>query len=422
MPIRVKTAHGIVQFPDGTSQADMAKALSTLGEPSQADIAQGGDTVGEREPDTFWGGVNKSLKEQILGKPGEETPLQGAAHPKTAGDMLNLLIPSELGELGATHLSSSPVSEFASRSGQALKSAVGETKGARGVATLPLRAVQKFKEALPTSMEADSEKFMNRGTPAPPTKLTINGAGPDIIDRGMKPPPPTFDLKPPTAKAPTVNEELMKALEGAMGGEKPTLTTLPPEATTAGEGSMPQFGKSKRPLVNTTSGRPSITPTRQDELLSKFGGTAPADGPTGGGQAVSASGPDVPPASDVMDEPSSSSGADATTKSDAAARPVLSVEELAAKMRRQYGSRDAGAMLFGQSLGPEERAAAVKRLAPGPSQLPLSAEERIQEASRRAAQNTGLRGEDTNGEILKMLVAGLSGGALTHELGQGDGQ
>src|SRR6266446_7208470 len=53
----------------------------------------------EHEPETWWGGFKKSIKDQILGATAGNEMLQGAAHPQTTGDFLSLLVPSELPNL-----------------------------------------------------------------------------------------------------------------------------------------------------------------------------------------------------------------------------------------------------------------------------------------------------------------------------------
>jgi hypothetical protein len=70
-------------------------------------------------------------------------------------------------------------------------------------------------------------------------------------------------------------------------------------------------------------------------------------------------------------------------------------------MRRMYGSRDAGKMIYGSSLPASERAESVTRLAPGPSQTPIVAEQRIQAARGKAAT-----GDDN---LLQELLKNLFG-------------
>jgi hypothetical protein len=48
----------------------------------------------EKEPDTYWGGVRKSLGDQVREIPGNlNAALQGPAHPQTLSDMAGLLLP-----------------------------------------------------------------------------------------------------------------------------------------------------------------------------------------------------------------------------------------------------------------------------------------------------------------------------------------
>jgi len=69
--------------------------------------------VSPNEPDTYWGGFFKGLKEYAIGTPEErskaftsENPyLQGAAHPQTTGDMLSLVLPAELPNIAKGNLS-----------------------------------------------------------------------------------------------------------------------------------------------------------------------------------------------------------------------------------------------------------------------------------------------------------------------------
>jgi hypothetical protein len=62
MPIRVQVpSHGIIEFPDGTSQDDMRDALTKLpGTSTQSPVASS-------EPDTYWAGALKGAKEGMAG-------------------------------------------------------------------------------------------------------------------------------------------------------------------------------------------------------------------------------------------------------------------------------------------------------------------------------------------------------------------
>jgi hypothetical protein len=65
------------------------------------------------------------------------------------------------------------------------------------------------------------------------------------------------------------------------------------------------------------------------------------------------------------------------------AKPKLSAAEVALRLRQEYGSEKAGQMLYGKkqpgvhSMPAAERQAAIKRLAPGESQLPNVAKRSI---------------------------------------------
>lgn len=60
--------------------------------------------VSPDEPDTYWGGFFKGLKDYIIGTPQERSSalsaqnpyIQSAANPKTAGDILGMVLPSEI--------------------------------------------------------------------------------------------------------------------------------------------------------------------------------------------------------------------------------------------------------------------------------------------------------------------------------------
>ncbi len=109
--------------------------------------------------------------------------LEPMAHPQTAGDFAALAIPSGGVSLGGV---GDVTKELAERGYNALKTAGAETTGVRGALSLPVRAFQKFKDALPSVTAAESEKFLGptRGAPYTPAAPTIN-AGVDIVDRNM---------------------------------------------------------------------------------------------------------------------------------------------------------------------------------------------------------------------------------------------
>lgn len=106
MPIRVSfPGHGIVEFPDGTSEDVMRGALKKLNASADAPNAaemltrtgrgQLNTQEKEREPDTWGGGFVKGLKEYFApaGKELMEEALPAMAHPQDKGDFAGLLVP-----------------------------------------------------------------------------------------------------------------------------------------------------------------------------------------------------------------------------------------------------------------------------------------------------------------------------------------
>lgn len=163
-------------------------------------------------------------------------------------------------------------------------------------------------------------------------------------------------------KAPTLEEALIRALdEVRSSGEPPANSTLPADTGAGGEATLKQsgrFGKSGSlgQPGGFTSGRPPISPTRMDEILQKLGGR---------GESESVGG-DSPPSTDAGTPPAAE-----TTPG----KPKLTTAEALQGLRRQVGSRDAAKMFYGS--GSKGNIGLVKAYAPGASQLPLEAEQRI---------------------------------------------
>lgn len=72
--------------PDPTTQGATARAMAR-----DAGMLGVNAPTEQHEPDTFWSGVGKSLKDQILGATVGNPQLQGAAHPSSAGDVASLV-------------------------------------------------------------------------------------------------------------------------------------------------------------------------------------------------------------------------------------------------------------------------------------------------------------------------------------------
>lgn len=297
---------------------------------------------------------------------------EGMMRPKNLTDLTSLLLPDLGQSAGAIN---GGIRELGSRSYQAFKAAGKETTGIRSAATLPVRAFGKFRDALPSRNAAAVEKFMGpESTVVKKPQTLISGA--DIIDRNLPAVKPATVPKPPMAKAPTLDATLQQALEEAMASKEPALrsTGAPVAETTAGGSFKQSWPKSKQQnLGGYSSGNPSTTTEVANEVTPVVDNAVEAEAASKPAAAapnrepVRASEPVVEPDVTVTDTPTPEMGA----------KPKLSAEETAGMLRRMFGSRDGGRMLYGDSLPAAERGAAIKRLAPGPSQTPLSAEARI---------------------------------------------
>lgn len=176
---------------------------------------------------------------------------QGMAHPQGILDLATLALPSDLGFGGGAKF----IGEGASRAYQAAKAAGRETKGVGGVATLPMRTFQKFRDALPSSNAARAEEFLGptRGAkPGPPT-ITEN-VGKDLFDRNYtspKPPPTTRARL--AGKAPTLEDALQEAL--TMETQDAPAASHAPTVGEVGGAQKPKVGK--RPGGYTTDNPPS---------------------------------------------------------------------------------------------------------------------------------------------------------------------
>jgi len=102
-------------------------------------------------------------------------------------------------------------------------------------------------------------------------------------------------------------------------------------------------------------------------------------------------------------------------------KPKLKAHEVAAQLRTHYGSEKAGRMLYGQArpgVKAADRTAAIKRLAPGESQLPDAAKRAIarelasstpEEAFAYASKAPNARAEAHFGDLLRQVILQRSG-------------
>lgn len=149
------------------------------------------DSEPKSEPGTFTSGFTKSIKDQVATAGKNLKPaLESAANPKTTGDILSLLIPSELNEGWSVG------KDFLSRSKNAIEGTLRDSKSGILGRINPVKAIGRFNESLPSNQATDVLKF--RGEPLPavkpikpnimPNDPTINGYNPlDSFKRSKKP-------------------------------------------------------------------------------------------------------------------------------------------------------------------------------------------------------------------------------------------
>lgn len=330
---------------------------------------------------------------------------QGMAHPgidmetgkaksklATAGDAAMLALPSLLGSSAA---------EAASRYWQGTKAAARETTSARDALTLPVRAYNKVKDALPSSNQAAADTFLNRGAKYEPTPPVFTGGDVTPLPKVK----PAAVPLPPRAKAPTLEQALQEALESAQGVDAPTVSSASADAAPVMAGSQkPRLGK--RPGGYTTENPPkgAYGPAEQSAStpVEEAGAELAPEGVTRSPADVRAG----------TDKPhfSASEVARIQERTGGQMLPDSTMADTAAALRRLKGSRDAGAMMFPDMLPASARGELVKKMAPGPSQVPLEAEARINAAAQKA------KGDMDLPTLLMSMLAG-GGGALASRQG-----
>lgn len=187
-----------------------AAPLGTQPHSQTQDVGDGptSDEPGYNGPETFWGGVGQSLKDQGRQLLGHLNPmLDTAAEPQDIGDMLNLVIPEVSGATAATaHTAAGPLEA----TGGALRSA-GNSRVAR-----------KLEWALPGAIVTGNPKVAVAGV----LPSMARGAG-KILQRGgqalRKAEPEIQDIgaMPPVTEAPwrqTPDEVVRAAAESPMEG------------------------------------------------------------------------------------------------------------------------------------------------------------------------------------------------------------
>lgn len=510
MAIRVKTSHGIVEFPDGTSEEEMAGALRQLDAPAPPEGSRDArynmdvqESPVTKEPDNWWGGFLHDIDKQMHEMGG--AMFESAARPKTMGDFLGLLLPNTVSGQ-ARSATAGAINDLPGRSGQAFKAAARRTNMGGGIAndakelvTFPFKAAREFNDALPSVSAKQSLEFRGpKETPAPRPQVQSRSGTPDLIDKYLRPDAPVNDIgvdpfKPNTSgynpSAPPSRNTTLKVGDGPIAdpympntsgapdggipqgemvrpvevdphmpntggvpdgglddefmnlsgpevdrympnsGGQPThpsptttdrvpyapespspqgtspiesgtiddmlqelmqtdaapdsrITGIPPESELVGGGPFKQSGKfPKSEQVGQpggySSGNPGMGDSQMDSLLEKFGGREGL-------------GTDAAPTHPVGGTPTS----DAVPSIDDFMLEELNPGRMAGQaqeLRRNVGSRDAAREMFG-TANPQTQDA-IRTMAPGPSQIPLTAEERIRKAAEEVMRQMGLGGE-----------------------------
>lgn len=328
MPIRVLVGDKTVEFPDGTTEDVMRGALSKLGQEDKLRQLKEANAKPINEPTTYAGGFVKGANDYAteLG----QSAFEGAAHPKTAGDFLSLLLPSSLGASGG----SSALRGFKAVSGsepignKVVRGTVNAVREGGQAAGKAADAIPSTSVYAPAKLPLNVIKGVTSKLPSEAKMLGVEPHKPNISgvpDRGI----PQGEM--PTATPPIDVETALETL--TRKSQEPSASPLQPDHVPYGGVEVPHRVKKPRMATETPN------PFGKDEAV-----TAPDD---------------------------------VTVTPEAGAKPKLSAEETVAMLRRMFGSRDGGRMLYGDSLPAAERGAAMKRLAPGPSQMPLTAEARI---------------------------------------------
>lgn len=244
----------------------------------------------------------------------------------------------------------------------------------------PLVPETQVPRQMPPLAEGASKTPRDAGAIAPSPAPQPNVMGPlaertSNVPREMPPlashaPTPTASSPRLAGKAPTLEDELTRMMESLREPTDSRITNLPPEATTAGEGATRQSGKFKRSESlgqsgGYTSGRPSITPTRADEMLGKLGGR-------------DLTSPSVPEAAST---PAARPMASHTAPEVTAIDPKEVAPGEWQSLRNHYGSKR-----LSQLTGiPQDE---IQRLAPKKPGLPTEVEQRIQDTINKNRYRT----------------------------------
>lgn len=381
----------------------------TPDKPGQGELAPH-DQFGRptHEPDTFMGGATKSLMSEVLAG-GKDNPLRHAAYPQNIGDLAGLLLPGGAsGTLKGLRSTTAPtipatIEEVAAPVGKAAIRGLKATS--RGAATV-LEEVPSVRKAVPLA-ERVTQGLRKFGEPDPPEWLDRHmpnvGADSSAVEATTSHVPyasPSHVPEPSMAarmggKAPTLEDELQKALEGIRKPEDPRITSMAPEQGITPGAPIKQSGKfGKADALGKpggySSGNPGTTPEQSglksveaqgvhtdalaeqehQRLLDKFGGR---------GEDVAAPGAEAPSA---MPEPSSAPAPEALPQTDVE-KPHVGWKEALDNLQTRVGARDAARAVGGKQAGytPED----IRGITGKRGQLPQEAQDRILEDMLRKA-------------------------------------
>lgn len=279
-------------------------AFGAVGQDESGQPVDAKGQVISREPTTKAGGFAKHITDSLAHNPG----IQGAAEPQSLGDMLPLMLMTGNPMAGAA--------STAKRYTGAVKDAVTETPNtARGWMSVPGKAAAKLTDTFRKDAMGYDQYLPNRASGQPLGPLNDITRMPDgpVVDRympntsGATPGAPVPNSRIPygAAREPlppmrpdhignTIDDTLTQMLYEAKqrslsgGNELPPTGDITPGAALHQSGKFPKSGRLGQ-AGGYTSGRPAVTPTRYDEMLSKLGGSQPADvGATGTASAPDA--------------------------------------------------------------------------------------------------------------------------------------
>lgn len=378
-------------------------------------------TVGADEPTEYWPGFFKGLKEAItpsfsgvldmmesMAYPHEVKGHQEGSRWQSAKDMAPFLIPAGVeGAIGGAGNTAAQLRLVGQEAGELNRMGVGKfqslTKALAGRFKDPMTTGERMLQKQPFRLVGPEEAPTRYGPnipaeqPTPPQGQmpipqgnindlplwkqqeimdamgsqaggsSVRGGGPIASGRETAPvgTPPRV-----AGKAPTLQEELKNALIEQMGGsDAPISTSLGPDIETAGEVALKQSGKfgksgSAGQPGGYSSGRPGVTEAGYGEFADRADALDDLRERVMSGWKPKPAEP--PGIEDVLRDIEYDPGAMAGQAQD---------------LRSLVGSRDAAREMFGTAT--PQTQGWIRTMAPGPSRMPSTAQDRIDEVLRR---------------------------------------